>query len=198
MKNLKIINKSKQAGFAMIEILLMIGVLIALTAVMVYALYGKVSRQSKVQTASEQMVQIASSVRAYIRSNQHGTVVKCMDKGCLNTNPTDDMALLGGYGLEQSISDHSATANPWGGPYTVNAKSAPAPANTFQVKMSNLPAYFAAKNKGGNNNYLSALTDAVQHAGDRSNNGTAEKATTCAAVTGSSAGGATVTCTFNV
>lgn len=208
---MKLLNKSKQAGFAMIEVLLMIGVLIALTAVMVYALFAKVSRQSKVQTASEQMVQIASSVRAYAKSN----AAFCHANGCLTgtteqlenqkyivgdvtvkKNSDQNMTILGAFGLEQKLSDQSLMANPWGGAYTVDGAHLKSNTKetvmhpTFDVSIDNLPTYMK--------NYVAQLQTSLEKAGDSDTSAEgvqdtkAQQGTVCKPVTGGK-----VTCTFN-
>ena len=123
MKNFKFIrkNKRKQGGYTMLELLLVIGIIIALTSVMIYALLSRANKQSAFTQAGAQVAQIANSERNAISTSGQGFT---------------DIKKLGQYGLSQDIANNSDHSNPWGGSYTTADNSD----GTFTVTASNIPS----------------------------------------------------------
>lgn len=121
MNNLQQLRQRKQGGYTMLELLLVIGIIIALTSVMIYALLSRANKQSAFTQAGAQVAQIANAERNAISTSGAGFVA---------------IDGLGQYGLSQDITTNATHSNPWGGAYDVADNSD----GTFKVTASNVPA----------------------------------------------------------
>lgn len=149
MKNFKLLNKKnrKQNGYTMIELLLVIGIIIALTAVMLYALLSRANRQAAFTQAGSQVAQVANAERSLI-AVQGAPIVGA------------DLTGLASYGVTGKIvkdTQSAATANPWGGPITVANNGD----GNFSVVLGGLPSGLSEEQYSSFVKQASAMGDDV-------------------------------------
>ena len=165
--------QSKQSGYTLIELLLVIAIIIALTAVMIYALVGRAERQSAIHQCATAVSQIVIAQRAY----------NAMDPAEAQIAGSDTFAILKGYGVDSRIVDHNGIKiNPWTGDYSFTAPVS----GEFTVSVTGLPDG-VEKDK--------SLTVAIQSMTDhdtKADAGGAKDKTVCKGKKG------TLTCTFDV
>ena len=133
MKN-KIFKKTKQSGYTLIELLLVIAIIIALTALMVYALVSRANKQANIHETAAQVSAIVTANRQWI-TREGGTA--------MTTKGKDAWAYFRNYGLSSKISlMKGVNSNPFGGDYVFSGNIVKAGGGTgiFTIEITNVPA----------------------------------------------------------
>ncbi len=127
MKRISSLKKKNQSGYTMLELLLVLGIIIALAAIMIYAFLSRVNKQSSLQTSVAQVSNIVTAERAAVQ--QQGAII-------IFSSPAEAAPLLT-FGLQEQIAQNQKTANPWGGDYEVKDIAG---TGQFTVSMDNVPS----------------------------------------------------------
>lgn len=100
--------RTKQAGYTMIELLLVIAIIIGLTSVMIYALASRANKQAAIHECAAQVANIVVAERSFIQRDPAVAIAN------------SDLSALKPYGLDSKIADlKGKSTNPWGGDYTL-------------------------------------------------------------------------------
>lgn len=167
MKIRSLQNKKNQSGYTMLELLLVLGIIISLTAIMLYAFLSRANKQSAIETAVAQVGNIVAAERAAVQ--QQKEIIPFKDK--------DGAGKLVTFGLQQQIAQNPEKANPWGGNYVVGPAEEP---GQFQVSMGNIPSSII---KGDYDNFVKLLS--------RLGEGTGSTVAECTST------GSTIACSFD-
>ncbi len=143
-QNLSLPRKKKQDGYTMIELLLVIGIIIALAAIMLYAFLSRANKQTAIHTAASQV--------ANIHSAESGASTR--GGGPVAFTTASDATPLQGYGMEAQIAKSPTTANPWGGSYSVTVNDG---AGTYTIQLQNVPSDITDKSGPYYNEFINLL-----------------------------------------
>jgi type II secretory pathway pseudopilin PulG len=162
-------KRKNQKGYTMLELLLVIGIIIALASIMIYAFLSRANKQAGIDTAAAQVSNIVISERASVREN--GKIIAI-------DSDTAGQPLLT-FGLQERIANTSTTANPWGGSYVVASIGG----GQFTVQLNGLP-----KDMVGKTTQYQNFVNMIQRLGE----GDQDKSGTKCTQTGNA-----ITCTFD-
>lgn len=168
-------KRKDQSGYTMLELLLVLGIIIALAAIMIYAFLSRVNKQSAMNSSSAQVSNIVTSERSAVE--RQGQIIAFSDQTTAQTLVT--------YGLQEQIAQDPTHANPWGGGYVVANGSN----GQFTITINGLPSNMTKTDGSG----YQTFTEELSRLGEGSGIANSGKGATneCTAT------GNSITCTFD-